>query len=49
MSYLSVKNQERSGRSTQVAIPENVDVINFSILNDRRISAKKMAGTLAIS
>jgi hypothetical protein len=32
-----------------VTIPENVDAIHSMILGDRRISAKKIAGTLAIS
>jgi hypothetical protein len=32
-----------------VTIPENVDAIHSMILNDRRISAKKIAETLAIS
>jgi hypothetical protein len=32
-----------------VTIPENVDAIQSMILDDRRISAKKIAGNLVIS
>jgi hypothetical protein len=39
---------ERSERPTQVTIPENVDAIHSVILDDRRISTKKIAETLAI-
>jgi transposase len=47
--HFSTKDEERSGRPTQVTIPENVDTIHSMILNDRRISTKKIAGTLTIS
>jgi hypothetical protein len=35
--------------STQVTIPENVDTVHSMILDDQRISTKKIAETLAIS
>jgi hypothetical protein len=47
--HLSTENEERSGRPTQVTVPENVDSIHSMILDDRRISAIRTAGTLAIS
>jgi hypothetical protein len=47
--HLGTENEERSGRPTQVTIPENVDAIHFMILDNRRISAKKIAGTMVIS
>jgi transposase len=47
--HLSTEEEEPSRRPTQVTIPENVDAIHPMILDDRRISAKKTAETLAIS
>jgi transposase len=47
--HLSTEDEERSGRPTRVTIPENVDAIHSMILDDRRISTKKIAETLAIS
>jgi transposase len=32
--YLSTKDEERSGRPTQVTIPENMDVIRSMIMGD---------------
>jgi hypothetical protein len=46
---LSTEDDERSGRLTQVTVPENMDAIHSMILDDRRISVKKLAETLAIS
>jgi histone-lysine N-methyltransferase SETMAR len=46
---LSTKDEEHSGRPIQVTILENVDAIHSMILDDRRISTKKIAETLAIS
>jgi hypothetical protein len=46
---MSTEDEKRSGRPTQVTTPENVDVIHSTILDDRRISAKKIADVLAIS
>jgi hypothetical protein len=43
---LSTGDEEYSGRPTEVTVPENVDAINFMVLNDRRMSAKKIAGHL---
>jgi DNA-binding transcriptional regulator GbsR (MarR family) len=40
---------KRSGRPTQVTVPENVDAIYSMILDNRRITAKKIAETLVIS
>jgi transposase len=45
--HFNTSDEEHSGRPTQVAIPENVDAIHTMILNDRSISGKKMAETLA--
>jgi transposase len=39
--HLSTENEECPGRPTQVTIPENADAIHFTLLDDRRISAKK--------
>jgi transposase len=39
--HLSTEGEERSGRRTQVTVPENVDAIHSMILDDRRISAKR--------
>jgi transposase len=47
--HLSTEDEERSGRPTQATIPVNVDAIYSMILDDRRLSAKKLAETLAIS
>jgi transposase len=47
--HLSSEDEERSGRATHVTVPENVDAIHCMILDDRRISAKKIIETLAIS
>jgi transposase len=46
--HLSAEDEERSGRPTQVTIPENVDPIHSMILDDQRISATT-AETLTIS
>jgi hypothetical protein len=46
---LSTEDEECSGGPTQVTIPVNVDVIHSIILDDQRISVKKIAETLAIS
>jgi hypothetical protein len=48
MGYMSTENEKRSGRPTQVIIPENVDAIHFVILDDQRISAKMIAEILMI-
>jgi transposase len=47
--HLSTEGEERSGRPTQMAIPENMDVIHSMIQDNQRISAKKIAHTLMIS
>jgi hypothetical protein len=47
--HLSTEGEERSGGPTEVTIPENVDTIRSMILDDRRVSAKKIAEALAIS
>jgi transposase len=39
--HLSTEDEERSGRPTQVTIPENVDAIHSMILDDRRVSIKR--------
>jgi hypothetical protein len=49
VGHLGNEDEERSGRPTQVTIPEKVDNINSMILDDRRIPAKEIAETLAIS
>jgi hypothetical protein len=46
---LGTEGKEHFGRQTQVTIPENVDAIHCMILDDRRISTKNTAETLAIS
>jgi predicted HTH transcriptional regulator len=46
--YLSAED-ERSRRPTQVTVAENMDAIHSMILDDRRISAEKIAETLVIS
>jgi hypothetical protein len=38
---LVIEDGGRSGRPTQVAIPENVNAIHSMILDDRRLSTKK--------
>jgi flagellar basal body P-ring protein FlgI len=38
---LITEDEEHSGRSTQVTIPENMDAIHSMILDDRRVSTKK--------
>jgi hypothetical protein len=40
--HLSTEDEECSGRPTQATIPVNVDTIYSTILDDRRISAKKI-------
>jgi hypothetical protein len=46
--HLITADEERSGRPTQAAVPENVDAIHSMILDDRRISAKIISETLAM-
>jgi hypothetical protein len=46
---LNPEDEECSGRPTRVTFPENVSAIHSMILDDGRISAKKIAETLAIS
>jgi hypothetical protein len=47
--HLSTADEKRSGRPTQVTIPGYMDVIHSMNLDDRRISTKMIAETLAIS
>jgi transposase len=47
--HLSTEGKERSGRPTQVTVPENVDAIHSIIMDDRQIFTQKIAETLAIS
>jgi hypothetical protein len=47
--HMSTEDKEHSGRPTQVTIPENMDAIHSMILDDRRMSAKKIVETLMIS
>jgi hypothetical protein len=47
--YLSTEDEELSWRPTEVTFPENMDAIHSMILDDRRISTKEIAETLAIS
>jgi hypothetical protein len=47
--HLSAEDEERSERTTHVTVPENMDALRFIILDDRRISAEKVAETLVIS
>jgi hypothetical protein len=47
--YFGTEDEEHSGRSTQVTIPENMTAIQSMILVDRRVYAKKIEGTLGIS
>jgi transposase len=47
--HLITEDEERSGKPTQVTVPENVDAIHSMILDDGRIFAKKIAETLVIS
>jgi hypothetical protein len=46
--HLSTEDEGRSGRPTQVTIPENMDTIHSMILDNQRISAKKISETLVI-
>jgi hypothetical protein len=46
--YLSTVDEELSGRPTQMTVPVNVGDIHSMILDDRRISSKEIAETLAI-
>jgi hypothetical protein len=46
---LTAEDEERSGGPTEVTIPENVDAVRSMILDDRRVSAKKIAEALARS
>jgi hypothetical protein len=47
--YLSTEDEELSWRPTEVTFPENMDAVHSMILDDRRISGKNTAETLAIS
>jgi predicted HTH transcriptional regulator len=47
--HMSTEDEVHFGRPTQVKIPENMDTISSMILDDREISAKKIAETLMIS
>jgi hypothetical protein len=47
--HLRTEDEENSGRPTQMTIPENADTIHSMILDDRIISAKKIAETPALS
>jgi hypothetical protein len=38
--YLSTENEESSERPAQVTVPENMDAIRSTILDDQRITAK---------
>jgi transposase len=49
IGHVSTEDEEYSGRPTQVTVPENVDAVHFLILDNRRISGKKIGETLAIS
>jgi hypothetical protein len=40
--HLSTEGEERTWRPTRVTIPENVDTIHSIMLDDGRISAKKI-------
>jgi hypothetical protein len=46
---LSTEDDEHSGRPTGVIIPENMNAIHSMILDDQRMSTKKIADILAIS
>jgi transposase len=46
--HLSSEDEDRSGRPTEVTIPGNVEAIQSMTLDDRRISTKKAAETLAM-
>jgi transposase len=46
---LSTEGEGRSGRPSQVTVTENMDAIYSVILDDQRISTKKIAETLLIS
>jgi hypothetical protein len=45
---MTTEDQELSGRQTRVTVPENVNAIHSMILDDGKISTKKIAETLAI-
>jgi hypothetical protein len=47
--HLSTEGKERSATPSHVTIPGNMDAIHSMILDDRIISTKKTAETLAIS
>jgi transposase len=47
--HLSTEDEETSGRPTQVTIPENADATHSMLLDNRTVSAKEIAQTLAIS
>jgi transposase len=47
--YFSNEEGECSGRPTQVTVPENMAAIHSMILDDQRISSKKIGETLAMS
>jgi transposase len=47
--YLSTEEEERCGRPTQGTIPVKEYAINSLIMDDRRISARKIEQNLAIS
>jgi hypothetical protein len=47
--HMSTEGEERSARTMQVTVPENMDAFHSMILDDPRISAKKVAETLAMS
>jgi transposase len=46
--HLSTEDEESPGRPTQVTIPENLDAIHSMILDDRKISTKKIGQIPAI-
>jgi transposase len=46
--HLSTED-ERSRRTTQETVPENVDAIHSMIMDNRRISTKEIAETVMIS
>jgi hypothetical protein len=40
--HVSTEDEERSGRTTQDTVPENLDAFHSMILDDRKLSAKKI-------
>jgi hypothetical protein len=46
--HWSTEDEEHSERPTQATIPEYVDAIHSMVLDDRRVSTKNIAETLAI-